>query len=105
MPVLSKGRGRKNIWVKKITEKYAENNSNYKKISFGYLKYVLDILLEHSVYKWEPFYKYFLLFFFENTKFALRIWWGDLMFGAKVIKILLDPDHLGLKDGKSTKIR
>ena len=37
--------------VKKITEKYAENNSNYKKISFGYLKYVLDILLEHSVYK------------------------------------------------------
>ena len=27
------------------------------------------------------------------------------MFGANVSKILLDPDHLGLKDDKSTKIR
>ena len=41
--------------------------------------------------------------FFKNPKFALSIWWEDLVFGAEVIKILLDPDHLGHVESKSRK--
>ena len=41
--------------------------------------------------------------FFKNPKFALSIWWEDLVFGAEVIKILLDPDYLGHIESKSRK--
>ena len=46
----------------------------------------------------------FLIVFFKNPKFSLSIWWVHLVFGAEVIKILLDPDHLGHIEGKSRKI-
>ena len=105
LPVFSEGRGPKNVLKKKILEKYSKNISYHKKSCFRYQNYVLAILQEYLVYMREPFYKSFLLFFFENPKFALKIGWGHQVFGANVSKILLDPDHLGLKDDKSTKIR